>query len=74
MSDPIYDFGDALISAHVITTTAQLGDRLANDLPADVRTTVIDGDIVLSGRNLVARYAGDVRLNSIAMTARAVLA
>ncbi len=74
MTDPITEKGNALGAARVLRVTSRLADVLANDLPGDVRVSVRDEDIALSGKNLAGRYAGDVRLNGIAMTAKAVLA
>jgi len=74
MSDPIFDYGSALTDERVAAAVGLLADALPNDLPSDVILTADGSDLVLSGENLVARYASDVRLNGIGMTAQAVLA
>ncbi len=73
MTDPIYEHGRMLGTLRLSDVTKRLADVLANDVPRDVTVSVADGDISLTGKNLVARYATDVRLNGIVMTAKAVL-
>jgi len=74
MSDPILDYGQTLADERVTAVVATLADVLPNDLPPDVTLLADGSDLILSGTNLLARYASDVRLNGIAMTAKAVLA
>ena len=74
MSDPIIDYAQTLTDARVAVVTQQLADVLPNDLPPDVTLRTEGTDLIFSGTNLLARYASDVRLHGIAMTAQAVLA
>jgi hypothetical protein len=74
MSDPFLDYGKMLADERVTTVVATLADVLPNDLPPDISLVADGSDLILSGTNLIARYVSDVRLNGIAMTAKAVLA
>lgn len=73
MTDPLIDAAQALADQHTQTATATLAEAISADVPPDVQVAQDGNDITLSGKNLVARYAADARLHSIAMTAKAVL-
>jgi hypothetical protein len=73
MTDPVLERGCLVATTRTGTITTRLVAVLAHDVPRDVAVTQTNNDILLSGRNLAARYASDPRLNGIAMTARAVL-
>ena len=74
MNDPITNYAETLADAQVRATVDALAAALPADLPAGVTLSTDGNDIMLSGTDLVARYATDVRLNGIAMMAKAVLA
>jgi hypothetical protein len=73
MTDVIFERGRLAVATRIGEITTRLVNMLANDLPHDVLLTEADGGFTLTGKNLNARYASDVRLNGIAMTAKAAL-